>query len=102
MELGGDTTVEELAEREPTKIVGDTPEQVGIVGSVEEVADTSGEYIVVDDTTGLAELRAGLGLQYDTQNLPDTGTCISGFGFHMSNDSERADVVLSDVAIDQE
>lgn len=98
----GDTTVEELAEREPTGIVEDAREQVDIVGSVEDVAGMSGEYIVVDDTTGLAELRAGPGFQYDTQNLPDTGTCISGFGFHVSNDSERADVVLSDVAIEQE
>jgi hypothetical protein len=57
----GDTTVEELAEREPTGIVEDAREQVDIVGSVEKVAGMSGEYIVVDDTTGLAELRAGPG-----------------------------------------
>lgn len=98
----GDTTVEELADREPTGIVEDAREQVEIVGSVEDVADMSGEYIVVDDTTGLAELRAGPGFQYDTQNLPDNGTCINGFGFHVSNDSERANVVLSDVTIELE
>lgn len=98
----GDTTVAELAEREPTGIVEDTREKVDVIGTVEDVAGMSGEYIVIDDTTGLAELRAGPAFQYNTQNLPDTGTCISGFGFHVSNNSERADVVLSDVAIEQE
>lgn len=98
----GDTTVEELADREPTGIVEDAREQVEVVGTVEDVASMSGDNIVIDDTTGLAELQPGPGFQFNTQNLPDNGVCISGFGFHVSNDSDRADVVLSEVTIESE
>lgn len=97
-----ETNVEELNNQDPTGIVEDVGEKVSIIGTVEDVADMSGEYIVVDDTTGLAEFRAGPGFTFNTQNIPENDECISGWGFHVTNDSDRADVVLSDVVIDRE
>lgn len=93
------TTVEELAEEEPTGLTNELDDQVELVGTIATADRAGGETIRIDDTTGLAELEAGPGMAWSPQNIPDDGECISGFGYYVDDDHEAADVVLSDVSI---
>ena len=92
-------TVEDLQDQEPTGITNDFDDAVSLIGSIETADRTAGESIRIDDTTGLAELKAGPGLSWLPQNIPDDGTCISVSGYYVDDTHAVADVVLTDVSI---